>query len=133
MIIDSSALLAILLDEAERRRFVTLVAMAQRPRMSAASYVEVGLRLDALHRNLDPALDAIVAELGITVVAFDLEQGRIAREASVRFGRSHPAKLNFGDSLTYALARSCGEPLLFKGNNFGLTDLLLAGADPDED
>jgi ribonuclease VapC len=130
VIIDSSALLAILLDEAERRDFVDIIATARSPQMSAASYVEVGLKLDRIETGLDRAVDVIIDTLGIEIVAFDRVQAREAREAAMRFGRGTPAKLNFGDCLVYGLAKTTGTPLLFKGNDFGQTDVTSATAQP---
>lgn len=123
MIIDSSAILAIALAEPERRAYAETIAAAAEPRMSIASYIEVALRLDTLGQGFDPELDALVERLGIELVPVSLEQGRVARTAALRFGRGKPARLNFGDCLTYALAKVTGAPLLFKGNDFDKTDL----------
>ena len=126
MIVDSSALLAIIFSEPERAVFASAIMADPQPLLSSASYLEVALRLDRLSkRSPDPRLDQSIAELGINLVPVTVEDGYAARRAFGRYGRSHPARLNFGDCLSYALAKTSGEPLLFKGNDFGLTDLRL--------
>lgn len=125
MIVDSSALLAVLLMEPDSADYAAAIARAARPLMSAASYVEVSLKLDRLADGMDPALDESIAALRITLVPLTVEQAQVARAAFDRFGRG-AARLNFGDCLTYALARSLNEPLLFKGNDFIHTDLVPA-------
>lgn len=122
MIVDSSALLAILFREAEGEVFFDAILQAPRVRMATASYLEVGLRIDRLLGEVDPRLDELVKILSIELAPVTGDHGRVAREASVRYGR-RPASLNFGDCLTYALAKTTGEPLLFKGNDFSQTDL----------
>lgn len=129
MIIDSSALLAIIMSEPEEAAFAMLVLEAGAPKMSAASYVEVAMVLDGKQAAADPQLDLALSRLGIQLVEFSTEQARAARDAFNIYGRGrHPAKLNFGDCMTYALAKVTGEPLLFKGNDFAQTDLLLIEA-----
>lgn len=125
MIVDSSALLAIILREAEAEVFEALILGAESPRMSVASYFEVALKLDGKPHGLDPELDRFVEALAIELVPVTTDQAHAARLASVRFGRQQPAKLNFGDCLTYALAKTSNKPLLFKGNDFSQTDLAL--------
>lgn len=125
MILDSSALLAILLLEPEAERFINAVLDADRRGISAASYVEAGLAIDS---RSEPAtrklLDDAITALGLEIVPLDAAQARIAREAHLRFGRGrHPAALDFGDCFAYALAKATGEPLLFKGNAFAQTDI----------
>lgn len=96
----------------------------------------VGSTLDPQSSRHDPvltgALDATLASSRIEVVAFSAQQARIARDAYQRFGRGsgHPAQLNMGDCFSYALARDLGEPLLFKGHDFALTDIELI-TEPD--
>lgn len=124
MVIDSSALLAILQDEPERRSFNQVIEGAETRRMSVTNFVEVSMVLEARHgaegvRDLDIFLD----RAGIELVAVDAHQGMMARHAFSRFGKGrHAAGLNFGDCFAYALARVLGEPLLFKGTDFGRTD-----------
>jgi ribonuclease VapC len=126
MIIDTSALIAILLDESERGAFEELIAQSPHPRMSAASYLETGVVVDA---RRDPKrsriLDSFLAGADITLEPVTAEQAMIARQAYRDFGRGsgHPAGLNFGDCFAYALAKACDETLLFKGDDFAQTDI----------
>lgn len=129
MIIDTSALLAILRDEPEASAFAGAIQAASRRRISAVSFVETAAVIDRGHdpvasRGLDEVLQ--VAAIGIEPVTET--QARVARDAYRDFGRSsgHPAKLNFGDCFAYALAKVTGEPLLFKGKDFGHTDVRAA-------
>ena len=126
MIIDTSALVAILRNEPEARAFAQAIDSARARRISAATYVEVGAVIDGARdpvasRRLDELLD--VARITIEPVTED--QARRAREAYRDFGKGsgHPAALNFGDCFAYALATSTGEPLLYKGNDFTMTDI----------
>ena len=125
MIVDSSALLAILLREAEAAKFSDAIARAGDPKMSAASYIEVALKVDRFSDTPYDELDRTLTALGITLVPVTVAHARIAREAFNRFGRA-PAKLNFGDCLVYALAQTSALPLLFKGNAFTHTDIIPA-------
>jgi len=133
VIIDSSVLAAILFREPEAAAFAEAIANAPRRLMSTASYVEIGAVVDSRH---DPvmtgALDAVIAASNIAMSPFTVAQARIARDAYQRFGRGsgHPARLNMGDCYSYALARDLGEPLLFKGRDFALTDIELV-TEPD--
>ena len=130
MIIDTSALVAILRDESDARRFAEAIEGATVRRMSAATYVEVAAVIDGAR---DPVasrrLDELLQVATITVEAVTEEQARIARAAYRDFGRGsgHAAGLNFGDCLAYALAIALGEPLLFKGDDFSRTDVAAAG------
>ncbi len=124
MIVDSSAIIAVILREPDEPRFIMALARSQNSKMSAAAYLEVALKIDRKHPNgPDPLLDVILAEFGVALEPLTVEQGRLARDAFNRYGRGHKAKLNFGDCLTYALAKATGEPLLFKGDDFIHTDL----------
>lgn len=125
MILDTSALLAVLLSEPEAQRFASSIESASVVRMSAASYVEAAIYLD---RNLDEVrramLDTFLGEFSIRIEPVTVEQALFARQAFVLFGKGrHKAGLNFGDCFSYALARAYREPLLFKGEDFGYTDL----------
>jgi ribonuclease VapC len=126
MILDRSVLVAILRREPERARFARIIGRADRLRLSAASYLETAIVID---RARDPvasrALDTLLTDSGIEIATVSAEQARIAREAYRDFGKGsgHPAQLNFGDCLTYALAKETGEALLFKGEDFARTDL----------
>jgi ribonuclease VapC len=126
VIVETSALMAILLREPERASFLAAVLADPDPRISAANYVEAGAVVDRLG---DPArarmLDDLVTRLRLRIEPVTAEQARVAREAHRDFGRGsrHRAKLNFGDTFGYALAVTTGEPLLFKGDHFGETDV----------
>ena len=131
MIVDASAIAAIILDEPERSAFIRQILASSRAGMSAATYVEIGVVVDG---RRDPVLsrqvDLLVEELGVQVVDLTVAQARIARAAYRDFGRGtgHPAGLNLGDCYSYALAVDRGEPLLFKGDDFIHTDVRVAAA-----
>lgn len=125
MVIDTSALVAILQDEPERGGFNEAIEAADRRSMSVVSFVEASMILET---RFGPdgvrALDLVIAKAGIELVPVDAEQAHAARIAFRAYGkRRHPAGLNFGDCFAYALARTLGEPLLFKGSDFSLTDV----------
>jgi ribonuclease VapC len=125
MVIDTSALLAVLQDEPERRSFNEAIEAADSAALSVASFVEASIVIEARH-GADGlrALDRFIERAGIVVAVVDLEQGKVARDAFSRFGKGrHAAALNFGDCFSYALARVLGEPLLFKGEDFARTDV----------
>jgi ribonuclease VapC len=125
MVIDSSALLAILLDEPERAIFRSAIARSGIRLTSVATVFETSMVL--LGRLGEPGLAALTALLTIADIAsvpFDLQQGALALDAFRRFGKGrNPARLNLGDCISYALAKSTGEPLLFKGDDFLKTDV----------
>ena len=126
MIIDTSALAAILFGESDRGDHLTMIREAHRRAISAATYVELSIVVDGRHDPvLSRGLDDLLADLSIEVVDFTVAQAKIARGAHHDFGRGsgHPAKLNYGDCFSYALAKDSGEPLLWKGDNFGHTDV----------
>jgi len=131
VIIDSSGLIAILRDEPEAAAFAASIEAAHAKRLSAASYVETAAVID---RAGDPVasrhVDELLAVADITIEPVTEQQARIAREAFRDFGKGsgHPAQLNFGDCFSYALAKSTGERLLFKGADFIHTDLQPPGA-----
>jgi ribonuclease VapC len=126
MIIDTSALIAILRDEPEAAACAEAIEAAPHRRISAANFVEGAIVIDG---SRDPVasrrFDDLVKEAQLVIEAVTEVQARIAREAYRDFGRGsgHPARLNFGDCFAYALARATGEPLLFKGDNFVRTDI----------
>lgn len=127
MIVDTSALLAILEDEPEARRMVRALATAGEIGLSAATLVEAGIVVEA-RRGTEGArdLDLIIARLGIQTVPMTSYQAGLAREAWRRFGKGrHPAGLNMADCFTYAIASETGQPLLAKGEDFPRTDLRL--------
>jgi len=125
MVIDTSALLAILQDEPERRSFNEAIEAAESRVMSVATYVEVSIVVESRYGAEGlRELDRFVDRAGIELVGVDVGQGKIARDAFSRFGKGrHPAALNFGDCFAYALARILAQPLLFKGDDFSKTDL----------
>ena len=125
MVLDTSALLALLLDEPEAEGFRAAVEEDTTRLVSAATLLETALVIEA--RKGEPGgreLDALIHKAEIVVVAADAEQVSEARRAYRRFGKGrHAAGLNFGDLFAYALARTSGEPLLFKGEDFAKTDV----------
>jgi ribonuclease VapC len=128
VIIDSSALVAILIREPESRAFARAIKAVAVRRISAATYVEASAVIDGRRDPvLSSSLDRLIDVMRIEVVPFSAQQAHLAREAYQRYGRGsgHPAQLNMGDCFAYALARDLGEPLLFKGSDFALTDIEL--------
>jgi ribonuclease VapC len=128
MVIDTSALVAILQGEPERRAFIDAIDGADAPRLSTASFVEASIVVEA---RFGPdgvhALDRFLDRAGVELVAVDREQSLLARSAFSRFGRGrHPAGLNYGDCFAHALATALAEPLLFKGDDFARTDVAVA-------
>ncbi|MEA3276179.1 MAG: type II toxin-antitoxin system VapC family toxin [Pseudomonadota bacterium] len=128
MVIDTSALLAILRDEPERRAFNEAIESAETRSLSAASFVEVSIVIEARYGPEGIRdLDLFLSKAEIALIPVDSDQGYVARQAFRHFGKGrHPAGLNFGDCFSYALARTLGEPLLSKGDDFSKTDLQLA-------
>lgn len=128
MVIDTSALLAILWDEPERRSFIEKIEAADARLLSAASLVETSIVIEARHGAEGvKLLDLFLDRAGIEIAPVDDEQAREARLAFSRYGKGrHAAGLNFGDCFAYALAITSGEPLLFKGRDFAATDIASA-------
>lgn len=128
MVIDTSAILAVVLDEAERESFIALIEAAPRRLISAATRVEASIVLQ--RRSGDTAvlwLDQYIDRAGIETESVDAAQAMAAVAAYRRFGKGrHPAGLNFGDCFAYALAAVTGEPLLYKGDDFAKTDIAAA-------
>ncbi len=125
MVIDTSALLAVLFDEPEREDFVRRIAAAPRRLVSAASLVETSIVVEARRgESGGRELDLLLHRAAAQVVGVDEEQALVARAAWRRYGKGrHPAGLNYGDLFSYALARTSGEELLYKGEDFSRTDL----------
>jgi ribonuclease VapC len=125
MVIDTSALLAILQDEPERRRFLEAIVAAASASMSTASFVEASIVLEARFGTESLVhLDRLLDYAGIELVAVDVRQAHEARYAFSRFGKGrHSAGLNYGDCFAYALARSRDERLLYTGDDVGRTDV----------
>lgn len=130
MIVDTSALIAILTGEPEADRLLEAIAGADSVQMSAATYVECSIVVD---RRSPPAtrrrFDQLLASLDVEIEDLTAEQARLAREAHREFGRGSgsPAGLNQGDCFAYALAADTGEELLFMGSDFAATDIPAAG------
>jgi ribonuclease VapC len=129
MIVDTSAIIAILRDEPDAASYAHVIADAVDRRVSAVSFVESAVVIDA---SRDPIairqFDEFIKEANISIEPVTERQAHIARDAYRDFGRSsgHPAKLNFGDCFAYALAKEFGESLLFKGDDFIHTDIVSA-------
>lgn len=129
MIVDTSAIVAILRDEPDGIFFADAIEGARIRRVSAVNFVESSVVIDA---SRDPVasrrFDDFLRIASITVEPVTIEQARVAREAYRDFGKAsgHPAKLNFGDCFAYALAKVKSEPILFKGEDFKQTDLISA-------
>ena len=125
MVIDTSALLAILLNESEHRHFNELIEADETRLLSAATLVEAGLVIES--RRGEAAgreLDLLMHRAKISVVSVDVEQAELARIAWRKYGKGrHAANLNYGDCFSYALAKVSNEPLLFKGDDFTHTDI----------
>ncbi|HZP98663.1 MAG TPA: type II toxin-antitoxin system VapC family toxin [Reyranella sp.] len=123
--LDSSALVAILRDEAERSDFIDAVIDDGNPRISSATYLEASMVMELRFGDRGSReLDALLGEIGVEIVPFDEAQAKIARDAFRRYGKGlHRAALNLGDCFAYALAKALDAPLLFKGRDFALTDV----------
>jgi ribonuclease VapC len=125
VVLDTSALLAVLLGEPERDQIVTLLSEAEDPLISAATLVEASIVMEA--RVGPPGvdkLDALLSAAGVRCVAVDITQAHVARDAFARYGKGRSsAGLNFGGCFAYALARAMDRRLLFKGEDFGRTDV----------
>lgn len=129
MVIDTSVVAAIFFNEPERESFLRAITSTERRLIAAPSLLEMHMVLRRT-KGLDVLqwLDTFLEELFVVIVPCDLEQARLARVGFDRYGKGKlPAGLNFGDCLVYALARSRNEPLLFKGSDFRLTDVVSAG------
>ena len=126
MIVDSSALVAIVRREPEADAFTKVISEAASPTISVATFFETAIVLDS---KRDPVisgeLDRFCSSANMQFLPVDETQARIARQAYRDFGRGsgHPARLNFGDCFAYAAAKALDEPLLYKGTDFGQTDV----------
>jgi ribonuclease VapC len=128
MIVDTSALVAVLFGEPEAEPYTRLIRNADRCLISAGSFLELSI---VIERQTGPEVarqcDMFFRRAGILVEPFTVEQAHIARQAFHDFGKGrHPAGLNFGDCFAYALTKISGEPLLFKGEDFKKTDIVSA-------
>lgn len=125
MILDTSALIAILYREPEAENFVQRIHEAETCRMSVATWLELAI---VVERQLGPEgtrqAETFLRRAGIVIEPLTVEQGELARQGFLDFGKGrHRAGLNYGDCFAYALAKATGEPLLFKGNDFSQTDI----------
>jgi ribonuclease VapC len=126
MIIDTSAIVAVLRGEHGAKAYAAMIESAPIARISAATYVELGVVIDGLRDPvMSGSLDPFLVSMVVVVESLTVSQARVARAAYQRFGKGsgHPARLNMGDCFSYALARDLDEPLLFKGDDFKLTDI----------
>jgi ribonuclease VapC len=128
VILDTSALIAILYDEPERAQFAQLIHDAEICRISVVSFVELSMVVESqLNPEAARQVDMLFRRVGIVIEPVTVEHGYLARQAFLDFGKGrHKAGLNFGDCFAYALARATGESLLFKGNDFSRTDVMAA-------
>jgi ribonuclease VapC len=129
MIVDTSAIIAILKDESDYEKYSEAMLLSHKQvQMSAASYLEAGIVFDAANDGGDDALEALIKDLRISISPVTADQARTARAAYAQYGKGsgHPAQLNFGDCFAYALAKDSGEALLFKGSDFSQTDVIAA-------
>ena len=133
IVVDASAILAILFDEPERAQFISLIGLNPGSLMSAVGLLECAMVIAGRRpADLDRwrSLESFLNASALHIAAFDHEQVLHARDAFLRFGKGrHPAALNMGDCAAYALARSRNLPLLFKGGDFALTDVEPASRD----
>jgi ribonuclease VapC len=121
MIVDTSAIVAMLQLEPEATAMLRLLSTDAASKMSAATYLECGIVVDRAKKPKASAnLDALIRRLDIEIAPLTESQARLARQAYQDYGKGsgHPAQLNFGDCFAYALAAESGEPLLYKGDNF---------------
>jgi len=125
MVLDTSAVVAVLQNEPERRKFNEAIEASESRSLSTASFVECSMILESRYGTDGVRdLDLFIAKAQVSLVPVDEEQANLARRAFQKFGKGrHPAGLNFGDCFSYALSRALDLPLLFKGNDFNQTDV----------
>jgi len=128
VIVDTSAIVAVLFDESDARAYAEAISRSESCRMSAATFVETALVVEAQTKNNGGRqLDAFIRRASIGIEPVTVEHAHLARQAFLDFGKGrHPAGLNYGDCFSYALSKATREPLLFKGNDFAKTDLISA-------
>jgi ribonuclease VapC len=129
VILDTSALIAVLYGEPEQADFVQLIHDAESCRVSVVSFVELSMVVESqLGPEAGRQVDTLFRRTGIVIEPVTVEHGHLARQAFLDYGKGrHKAGLNFGDCFSYALAKATGEPLLFKGRDFSKTDIKSAG------
>jgi ribonuclease VapC len=125
MIIDTSAIIAVLFSEDDAPLYAGAIAAAETCRISAGTFLETSIVVESqTKQDGSHQLDAFMRRASIVVEPFTEEQAHVARQAFLDFGKGrHPACLNFGDCFAYALSKTAAEPLLFKGEDFAKTDL----------
>lgn len=125
MVIDTSVVVAILLNEPEKTQFLKTLARSASRSISSVNYMESGMVLSSYFgASAEQVLDEFLFDAKIVTVPVTLAHAKLALEAFRRYGKGrHPAALNFGDCFSYALAKSAAEPLLFKGADFTRTDI----------
>lgn len=128
MVVDSSALMAVLLGEPERDSYITALSEADDPLISAATLLESSI---VMHTKIGDDgiadLDRLLSAAAVRCIAVDIRQALVARDAFVHYGKGRgPAALNYGDCFSYALAKVTDRPLLFKGSDFARTDITAA-------
>ena len=135
MVLDTSALLAVLLNESDAPQFRLAIEADHVRLVSAATVVETGIVIEARVGDAGGReLDLLLQKAAIEVVAVNAEQSELARHAYRHFGKGHhPAGLNYGDCFSYALAHATGERLLCKGGDFEKTDVPIWGRDAEHD
>ena len=128
MILDTSALVAILVKEPDSGRYIEAISNAPRCRISAGNFIELSIVIEGqFGLEVLRQCDALIRRIGIVIEPVTVEQAHVARQAFSDFGKGHhPAALNFGDCFAYALAKVTSEPLLFKGEDFRKTDIVPA-------
>jgi ribonuclease VapC len=128
VILDTSALVAILVKEPDSGRYIEAISNAPRCRISAGNFIELSIVIEGqFGLEVLRQCDALIRRIGIVIEPVTVEQAHVARQAFSDFGKGHhPAALNFGDCFAYALAKVTSEPLLFKGEDFRKTDIVPA-------
>ena len=131
MIIDTSAIVAILFNEDDAQVYAEAISLADCCRVSAATFVEAAIVVESQTKNNGSRqLDAFIRRAAISIEPVTEDQAHIARQAFTDFGKGrHPAELNYGDCFSYALSKATREPLLFKGKDFAKTDVSAAHKD----
>ena len=132
MVLDTSAIIAILLGESEADAFAVAIANDTKRLMSAFSALEAGVVIEAKKGEAGGReLELLLHRSQVEIISLDLEQTEVAKAAWRAYGKGrHPAGLNIGDCCAYALSKISGEPLLFKGDDFSKTDLQIVNASP---
>jgi ribonuclease VapC len=125
VIIDASALLAIVLAEPDAEEYARAIALADKPRIPSVTWFEAAMRIETGGDDIAVGrFEAFAADFGIQIIPFTHRHAEFARIGRKLYGRpAHPAGLNFGDCLVYGVAKAEQEPLLFKGNDFAQTDI----------